>query len=107
MEKLPRKIPHDDKLLAKFTVFAELGADEIHTLLEQSGIESYPAGERIINAGDVGHCMYVILSGNVCVTVNAVPEKSNSPVLRPAIFWEKLPSLTMVHARQTSPPPSL
>lgn len=69
MEKLPRKILHDDKLLAKFTVFAEFGADEIHTLLEQSGIESYPAGERIINAGEVGHCMYVILRGNVSVTV--------------------------------------
>jgi CRP-like cAMP-binding protein len=69
MEKLPRKILHDDKLLAKFTVFAEFGADEIHTLLEQSGIESYPAGERIIKAGDVGHCMYVILRGNVSVTV--------------------------------------
>jgi CRP-like cAMP-binding protein len=69
MEKLPRKIPYDDKLLAKFTVFAELGADEIHTLLEQSAIESYPAGQRIINAGDVGHCMFVILRGNVRVTV--------------------------------------
>jgi CRP-like cAMP-binding protein len=69
MEKLPRKIPYDDKLLAKFTVFAELGADEIHTLLEQSAVESYPAGQRIINAGDVGHCMFVILRGNARVTV--------------------------------------
>jgi CRP-like cAMP-binding protein len=68
MEKLPRKIQFDDKL-AKFTVFAELGADELHVLLEQSAIESYRAGERIINAGDIGHCMYVILRGNVRVTV--------------------------------------
>jgi CRP-like cAMP-binding protein len=69
MERSPRKIPPDDKLLAKFTVFADLGPEEIHTLLEQSGIESYPAGHRIIHAGDVGHCMYVILRGSVCVTV--------------------------------------
>ena len=27
------------------------------------------AGERIINAGDIGHCMYVILRGSVRVTV--------------------------------------
>jgi CRP-like cAMP-binding protein len=69
MEKLPRKIPYNDKLLAKFTVFAELGDDEVHTLLEQSAIEAYAQGEGIITAGDVGHCMYVILRGNVRVTV--------------------------------------
>ena len=68
MEKLPRKIQFDDKL-AKFTVFAELGADELRVLLEQSAIESYSAGDRIINAGDIGHCMYVILRGSVRVTV--------------------------------------
>jgi CRP-like cAMP-binding protein len=69
MEKLPRKIPYDDKLLAKFTMFADLGDDELHTLFEQSAIESYAEAERIINAGDVGHCMYVILRGNVRVTI--------------------------------------
>jgi CRP-like cAMP-binding protein len=69
MEKLPRKILEDNKLLAKFTVFAELGEEELHTLIEQSATESYSAGERIINAGDSGHCMYVILSGSVSVTV--------------------------------------
>ncbi len=65
MEKQPRKILDDDKLLAKFTVFAELGEEELHTLIEQSATESYSAGERIINAGDTGHCMYVILRGSV------------------------------------------
>jgi CRP/FNR family transcriptional regulator, cyclic AMP receptor protein len=69
MEKQRRKFLHDDKLLAKFTVFAELGEEELHTLIEQSATESYSASERIINAGDPGHCMYVILSGSVCVTV--------------------------------------
>jgi CRP-like cAMP-binding protein len=69
MEKLPRKIRFDDKLLAKFTVFAELAADELHVLFEQSAIESYAAGERIINAGDIGHCMYVILRGRAHVTI--------------------------------------
>jgi CRP/FNR family cyclic AMP-dependent transcriptional regulator len=69
MEKLPRKILGDDKLLAKFKVFAELSKEELHALIEQSSTESYPAGERIINAGDPGHCMYVLLSGSVRVTV--------------------------------------
>jgi CRP/FNR family cyclic AMP-dependent transcriptional regulator len=69
MEKLRRKIPDHDKLLAKFTVFAELGEEELHTLIEQSATESYSAGERIINAGDPGHCMYVILSGSARVSV--------------------------------------
>jgi CRP-like cAMP-binding protein len=69
MEKLRHKIPDEDKLLAKFTVFAELSEEELHALIEQSATESYTAGERIINAGDVGHCMYVILSGSVRVSV--------------------------------------
>jgi CRP/FNR family transcriptional regulator, cyclic AMP receptor protein len=69
MEKRRRKIPDHDKLLAKFTVFAELGEEELHTLIEQSATESYSAGERIINAGDPGHCMYVILSGSARVSV--------------------------------------
>ena len=69
MEKLPRKILADDKLLAKFTVFAELSEEELHTLIEQSATESYSAGVRIINAGDSGHCMYVILNGSVSVSV--------------------------------------
>jgi CRP-like cAMP-binding protein len=69
MEKQPRKILGDDKLLAKFTFFAELSEEELHTLIEQSATESYPAGERIINAGDSGHCMYVILNGSVSVSV--------------------------------------
>jgi CRP/FNR family cyclic AMP-dependent transcriptional regulator len=69
MEKQRRKILDDDKLLAKFTVFAELGEEELHTLIEQSATESYSAGEPIINAGDTGHCMYVILRGSVRVSV--------------------------------------
>jgi CRP/FNR family cyclic AMP-dependent transcriptional regulator len=69
MDKLPRKLPDNDKRLAKFRVFADLDGNELHTLLEQSAVESYPAGHRIINAGEVGLCMYVILSGNVRVTV--------------------------------------
>jgi CRP/FNR family cyclic AMP-dependent transcriptional regulator len=69
MEKQRRKFLHDDKLLAKFTVFAELDAEELHTLIEQSATESYSAGERIISAGDSGHCMYVILSGSARVSV--------------------------------------
>ena len=69
MEKLRRKIPDEDKLLAKFTLFAELSEEELHGLIEQSGTETYAAGERIISAGDTGHCMYVILSGNVRVTI--------------------------------------
>ena len=51
MEKLRRKIPDEDKLLAKFTVFAELSEAELHALIEQSGTETYAAGERISARG--------------------------------------------------------
>jgi hypothetical protein len=54
MEKLPRRILYDDKLLAKFTVFAELGGDELHTLLEQSAVETYSEGEIIFTLAKSG-----------------------------------------------------
>ena len=87
MEKSPRKLPNNDKRLAKFTVFADLDGDELQTLLEQSAVESYPAGHRIINAGEVGLCMYVILSGNVRVTVNKGQEELELASLIPGDFF--------------------
>ena len=105
MEKLPRRILYDDKLLAKFTVFAELGGDELHTLLEQSAVETYSEGEIIIHSGEVGHCMYVILRGSVRVTV-PIRDKSSWLGFPSAIFLAKLRSSTTARARQTSSPPT-
>lgn len=71
MEKSPHRIHCDDELLAKFKLFAELDREELKTLLEQSTTVSYEAGERIISAGDSGHCMFVILRGSVAVTAKS------------------------------------
>lgn len=68
MEKSPNRIPCDDKLLTKFQLFAELNHEELETLLTQSATVCYRAGERILSAGESGHCMFVILRGTASVT---------------------------------------
>ncbi len=73
MENSPKiqknKVACDDNCLAKFRLFAELGTDELRTLLDLSTTASFAADQRIISNGEAGHCMYVILKGAARVSV--------------------------------------
>lgn len=71
MENSPHRIHCDDELLTKFKLFSGLEHDELQTLLAQSSVATHEAGERIISAGDSGHCMFVILRGSVTVTAKS------------------------------------
>lgn len=68
MEKSSTRLSCDDKLLTKFQLFAELNHEELETLLTQSATVCHTTGERILSAGESGHCMFVILQGTVSVT---------------------------------------
>lgn len=66
-------IPKPDcrsEALAKLRLFAGFKDDELETLISLSDSESFEPGQAIVTEGDVGLCMYVILSGKVTVTVN-------------------------------------
>ena len=80
-------LQRDDELLTKFKLFAELSHEELKTLIEQSSIVSFPARERIISAGESGHCMYVILSGKARVTTGSGDEEVELAVLHPGDFF--------------------
>ncbi len=87
MEITPEPTPCDDDLLAKFKVFAELSHDELKTLADQSGRASFTAGQKILSAGDAGHCMYVILRGSVRVTAKNGGNDLELAVLSPGDFF--------------------
>lgn len=87
MEKSPHKIHCDHAHLAKFKLFAELSAEELTTLLAQSTTEAYGKGRQIIRAGDPGHCMYVILSGEVRVVGSSQGEEVELARLKPGDFF--------------------
>ncbi len=72
MERSTRRLPCDDETLAKFKLFAELSQDELRTLIEQSAVSSFAAGQRIISAGEPGHCMYIILRGAASVSAGEI-----------------------------------
>jgi len=87
MDKSSHKIPCDHAHLAKFKLFAELSSEELSTLLAQSALESYTKGRQIIKAGDPGLCMYIILSGEVRVTMKSQAEEVELAVLKSGDFF--------------------
>lgn len=87
MENPARPSSRDEESLAKFKVFAELTSEEVQALAEQSTRVTYPAGTRIINSGEVGHCMYVILHGAVRVAAPSAGGEIELAVLGPGDFF--------------------
>lgn len=61
----------DDPRLQKFCIFAGLGGDDLAALLKLSDAATCPAGTRIIETGETGHCLYVLLEGRAKVSVDA------------------------------------
>ena len=64
-------IQPDDPRLQKFCLFAELGGDELSALLKLTDAITCPAGSRIVEAGETGHCLYVVLEGRARVAIEA------------------------------------
>ena len=87
MEKSSNPINCDDEILAKFKIFADLSHEELTTLIKQSTITQHTAGEKIIQAGDSGHSMYVILKGSVHVTAPSENKEIDLAKLYPGDFF--------------------
>jgi len=52
-------------------MFVGLGGEELSALLKLTDAITCPAGSRIVQAGETGHCLYVVLEGRAKVTVEA------------------------------------
>ena len=64
-------IQPDDPRLQKFCIFAGLGGEELSALLKLTDAVTCPAGSRIVEAGEPGHCLFVVLEGRAKVTIDA------------------------------------
>ena len=60
-------IQPDDPRLQRFAIFSGLGLDEIATLIRLTDTISFQQNEKILQSGDEGHCLYILLSGSASV----------------------------------------
>lgn len=55
------------ELLDKTKLFQQLSENQLDALFSQAKIKHYNAGEPIINEGELGDCLYILLEGSVRV----------------------------------------
>ena len=80
-------IQPDDPRLQKFCIFAGLGEEELSALLKLTDAVTCPPGSRIIEAGEVGHCLYVVLEGRARVTIDAEGREIELSLLESGDFF--------------------
>jgi CRP/FNR family cyclic AMP-dependent transcriptional regulator len=68
-------IQPEDPRLQQFALFSGLGREELSALVRLTDIASFPKGSKIIQAGEEGHCLYLLLSGTA--VVHAPPPDGN------------------------------
>jgi len=60
-------IQPDDPRLQQFALFSGLGHDELLALVRLTDTVTFSQGAKIIQAGEEGHCLYLLLSGTAVV----------------------------------------
>ena len=80
-------IQPDDPRLQKFCIFTGLGPEELSALLKLTDAISCPPGSRIVQTGEVGHCLYVVLEGRAKVTIDADGREIELSLLEPGDFF--------------------
>lgn len=90
MEKSPeiekKRISADDPRLVKFKLFAELSREGLDLLLEHGSFLQCEAGQKIITAGEPGHCLYILLSGKARVTISGGEQEFEIATIAPGDF---------------------
>jgi CRP-like cAMP-binding protein len=59
------------KAIKAAALFKELSAADMQQLAEETTLERFGSGERVIKEGDVGDCFYIIVEGRCSVMVNS------------------------------------
>lgn len=60
-------IQPNDPRLQQFALFSGLGHDELSALVRLTDTVTFSQGTKIIQAGEEGHCLYLLLSGTAVV----------------------------------------
>jgi CRP/FNR family cyclic AMP-dependent transcriptional regulator len=58
----------DATLLQKIFLFQDIKEDELHRVLERTGLREFPAGTAIIQEGDPGDSLFIMAAGEVEIT---------------------------------------
>lgn len=80
-------IQPDDPRLQKFCIFSGLGGDELASLLKLTDAITCPAGSRIVEEGESGHCLYVVLEGRARATINVDGREIELSPFEPGDFF--------------------
>lgn len=57
----------EDPRLRQFAIFSGLGPEELGTLLKLTDTMTFSKGAQIIQNGDEGHCLYLLIKGTAVV----------------------------------------
>lgn len=61
-------IQPDDKRLQQFAIFSGLDHEELTTLLKLTDTLTFSKGAQIVQSGEDGHCLYLLIKGSAVVS---------------------------------------
>jgi CRP-like cAMP-binding protein len=83
-------IQPDDPRLQQFALFSGLGYDELSALMRLTDTVAFPKGAKIIQAGEEGHCLYLLLSGTAVVQAPPPDGKVELATLKVGDFFGEI-----------------
>ncbi|HKC18066.1 MAG TPA: cyclic nucleotide-binding domain-containing protein [Candidatus Dormibacteraeota bacterium] len=76
-------------ILSGFSLFADLSAPELESLVDIFAEEAFPTGERVLRQGLTGSNFYVILEGTASIRVDG----KDRSTLRPGDYFGEISTL--------------
>jgi CRP/FNR family cyclic AMP-dependent transcriptional regulator len=83
-------IQSEDPRLKQFAIFSGLGRDELATLVRLTDIVQFKKGDKIIQAGEQGHCLYLLISGTAVVQAPPPDGKLELAALKVGDFFGEI-----------------
>jgi CRP-like cAMP-binding protein len=83
-------IQPNDPRLQQFALFSGLGYDELSALVRLTDTVTFPKGAKIIQSGDEGHCLYLLLTGTALVQAPPPDQKVELATLKVGDFFGEI-----------------
>ena len=78
------------ELLARVPLFEDLREDDLDRLASMTHVETYGAEHDIVEAGDPGHTLYIVLEGKVRVLYPSLSQDFELTRLGPGDFFGEI-----------------
>jgi CRP-like cAMP-binding protein len=83
-------IQPEDPRLQQFALFSGLGHDELSALVRLTDTVTFPKSAKIIQAGEEGHCLYLLLTGTAVVQAPPPDGKIELATLKGGDFFGEI-----------------